>query len=97
MNPQPMIYLTYLAQVRQRRTSALLFPLKSVRTTLHTLLIKLMEKYGVLFKEIAIIGIVLSVELDEQNRNTGASLKVLEKWRSMDEFASSQSHAKEGD
>lgn len=97
IHAQIALALTYLAQVRQRRTLCSNLSLKSVRTMRHTLLTKLTEKYGALFKETAIIGIVLSAELEEPNRSTEELLRVLEKWRSMDEYASSQSHARERD
>jgi len=97
MNSQLATPLTYLAQVRQRRTSALLFPLKNAHTMRHILRIKLRAKYGMLYRETATTGIVHVAVLAERNRNMGALLKGVGIWRNMVAFSLSQSHAKGGD
>lgn len=96
MNPQLAQALTYLAQVRQRRTSALLFPLKNADITRHTSLIKLRAKYGVSCKATAITGIVHAAVLAERSRNMGALLKGVGIWRNMVGFSLSQSRARGG-
>lgn len=96
MNSQLALALTYLAQVRQRRTSAPLFPLKNAHITRHILLIRLRAKYGMLFRETVITGTVLNAVLAERSRNMGALLKGVGIWRNMVAFYLSQSHAKGG-
>lgn len=88
------LFLTYLAQVRQRRTSALIFPLKNAHITPLILRMKLRAKYGMWHREIVTIGIVHAAVLAERNRNTGALLKGAGIWRNMVAFSLSQSRAK---
>lgn len=70
-----MIYLTYLAQVRQRRICALIFPLKNVPIARRTLLTKVLKMHGLSHKETVTIGIAHVAVLGERNRNMEGSLK----------------------
>lgn len=94
MDTKRALALTYLAQVRQRRTSALLFPLQNATITPHILRMKLRAKYGMWYREIATIGIVHAAALAERDRNMGALLKGAGIWRNMVAFSLSQSPVK---
>lgn len=89
-----LISLTNLAQVRQRRASALLFPLKNAHIERHTLLIKRRAKYGMSYKGTVTIGTALVAALGERNKNMDASLKAAKRWRQKELSRLSQSLAK---
>jgi len=96
MTTKMVFTLTYLAQVRQRRTSAPLFPLNLVPTERLTLLIKLRAKYGMLYRETATTGIAHAAVSGERNRSTAELLKARVAWQKLVKYSSSQSRARGG-
>ena len=67
-----------------------------VPTTPHTLLIRLKEKNGVLFKGAATTGTAPSAGSNAQGRNTGALLQERDRWRKRKPYICSRLPAVEG-
>lgn len=96
MNQQLAQPLTYLAQVRQRRTSALIFPLQNAHITHLILRMKLRAKYGMSYREIVTTGIAHAAVLGVQNRSMVASWRVVAALRRVDLYSFLQSLAPDG-